>query len=536
VQLQIDNCKLTIANWQSVVIILAFVFTAPAAIAAEITSNGTGGGRWDDAATWRAKKVPSAADEVVIAKDDIVVYDRDDDGKTTCKQLFLDPRGKLTFKGGGKRTLIVDGPVESHGMIQMDASKSADDYFELRVVAEKLDEREIRLKKGAALTLSGRPKLPDGKRNVVLSSKPPMGKPNVSMAPGNFVNKDPGVSIELQHSQISDWTCYFTSVDNTGSKPGERMNINGCRFNGQSRIVFNGCDTPTITNTVFDEQPGGGVFPYAAVHLYGSPLAEVKNVTVRGYVYGVMGQVQSESVVVGCTFEKCDIGVYWYGTNGMLRDLTIRQCGTGIVTTSMSGSLENIAIEKCRTGYAHAGATVQATNLVIKDVPKDGTVLQYASGGLTLLNCPIRPEDVKFSDLKGLADLKPMYVPIEWLYFAIVDVKGKLPEESTVTARTVGLALAPGAEDPNVRNSPAPLVQGRTPLPKSTQALTLRAEQINVAGKIVPAPMYALNVYAPPEKDGAAPKLLKTMNVTPSAQWYRPKPDAPMPTLELPLP
>jgi hypothetical protein len=47
---------------------------------AEITSNGTGGGRWDDASTWRGKFVPTEKDEVVIAKDDHVVFDRNDDG------------------------------------------------------------------------------------------------------------------------------------------------------------------------------------------------------------------------------------------------------------------------------------------------------------------------------------------------------------------------------------------------------------------------------------------------------------------------
>src|SRR5207244_7100623 len=96
-----------------IVIATAIVLTAHAsAQAAEITSNGTGGGRWDDAATWRGKAVPGPGDEVVIAKDDVVAFDRNDDGKITCKKLFLDPRGKLTFKTGGKRILCVDGQVE----------------------------------------------------------------------------------------------------------------------------------------------------------------------------------------------------------------------------------------------------------------------------------------------------------------------------------------------------------------------------------------------------------------------------------------
>ena len=62
---------------------------------------------------WRGKAVPGPGDEVVIAKDDVITFDRNDDGKITCKKLFLDPRGKLTFKTGGKRILCVDGQVES---------------------------------------------------------------------------------------------------------------------------------------------------------------------------------------------------------------------------------------------------------------------------------------------------------------------------------------------------------------------------------------------------------------------------------------
>jgi hypothetical protein len=517
---------------------MAIAFLASPASAAETTSNGTGGGKWDDPATWRTKAVPGAGDEVVIAKDDVVVFDRASDDKVVCKQLFIDPRGKLTFKTGGKRLFSVNGTVESHGTIHLDASGSADDSFELRLVAEKVDDREIRLKKGAAFTLIGRQKLPNGKRNVIVSSKPPLGKANTPPpAVGTLVTKDQGVSVEFQHAKFDDLAITLISLDNTGSKPGERANVNGCRFNGRARILFNGCDTPTISNCQFDETEGGvSAAPYPAIFVYGSPLAEVKNNTIRGRYVGINGTAQNESVVVGCTIEKCYMGLYWYGTNGMLKDLTIRECDDGLVTTSMSGSLENITIEKCKVGYNHAGATVQATNLVIKDVPKDGKVVTYASGALVLLNCPLKPEDVKMSDLKGLSDLKPKYVPVEWLYFTVVEVKGKLPEDSTLTARTNGAAIAPGADDPNVRNSPAPLVNGRTPMPKTTQALTLRAFQIDMAGKIQPAPAYTLGVYAPPVKQGEAPKLLKSQAVTPSADWYRPKPDDPAPTLEIRVP
>src|SRR5581483_11839686 len=79
---------------------------------AEATSNGTGGGNWSDPATWRGNKVPAPADEVTIRKNDTVVFDRNDDGKTTCAKLFIDPQGALRFKSqAGKIVLVVAGPV-----------------------------------------------------------------------------------------------------------------------------------------------------------------------------------------------------------------------------------------------------------------------------------------------------------------------------------------------------------------------------------------------------------------------------------------
>src|SRR5436190_24375747 len=100
-------------------------------------------------------------------------------------------------------------------------------------------------------------------------------------------------------------------------------------------------------------------------------------------------------------------------------------------------------------------------------------------------------------NLPALASVKPDYTPVEWLYFVVGDVKGKVPEDSFVTAKTVGLTLPAGAEDPNVRNSPAALVKNKTPLPKTVQALTVKGQKIDAGGKIHAAPAYTLGVYAP---------------------------------------
>src|SRR5262249_3880464 len=135
----------------------------------EITSNGRGGGPWSDPTTWRGKKGPGPEDDVVIARQDVVLFDRNDDkvayaetavaavgavhalglrplgvtgallsgttGRASCRQLHIDPRGVLGFKpGGGKQTICVAGPVEAFGSIRLDARNQPDDRLEFRLV------------------------------------------------------------------------------------------------------------------------------------------------------------------------------------------------------------------------------------------------------------------------------------------------------------------------------------------------------------------------------------------------------------------
>jgi hypothetical protein len=149
-------------------------FSAACGWADEIYSNASGGGEWSDPATWRGGKVPAADDDVVIARDDTVIFDRNDDGKITCKQLSLDPRGVLQFKmNAGPIVFCVNGLAESYGYIRMDATKSAKDQQELRLVAEDPEQRMLKIAKGGGLVVSGKLGLPKGRRNAVIISQPP---------------------------------------------------------------------------------------------------------------------------------------------------------------------------------------------------------------------------------------------------------------------------------------------------------------------------------------------------------------------------
>src|SRR5262249_38060189 len=137
---------------RTITALAALLLVGGALHSAEITTNGSGGGPWSDPATWRGKAVPTGEDDVVIRKGDVVVFDRNDDGKQTCQKLLIDPKGSFTFKtGAGKVICCVAGSIEAYGPIQLDGTKSTNDFQELRLVGDTVAKRQIKLLKGSAL-------------------------------------------------------------------------------------------------------------------------------------------------------------------------------------------------------------------------------------------------------------------------------------------------------------------------------------------------------------------------------------------------
>ena len=85
------------------------------------------------------KVVPGPDDTVIIQKLDVATFDRNDDGKISCKKLLIDPKGTLAFKtGAGKQICCIADAIESFGAIKLDGTKSANDYLELRMVGDTL--------------------------------------------------------------------------------------------------------------------------------------------------------------------------------------------------------------------------------------------------------------------------------------------------------------------------------------------------------------------------------------------------------------
>jgi hypothetical protein len=522
--------------WTDCKSVLRFLITAISlgassfASAAEISTNGIGGGPWSDPATWRGKAVPSPKDDVVIQKHDIVSFDRNDDGKVSCRKLQIDPKGVFVFKtGAGKQICCVADALESFGVIKLDGTKSAGDFLELRMVGDSADKRKIKLGKGANLLLYGNANLPDNKRNVALSSPKLPDQKNDLVS---VVEADGVVSIDWQRAYLKDVKLMAKKIDNTGSKPNERINITDNQFTGQGRIWLHSCDTPVIAKNTF-EFTGAKPLDEPAIEVLHSPLAEIKGNHVRGgFFIGINVNYQSDSVLIGNTIEKCKFGINGgYGIpNTMIRKCIVRGCETGIKLEGGSGVLEDIAVEGATTAFHIQNSNLQLTNFHVKDLAAKGTAVLFDNGTLTLLNCNIAPGQIKIGSQPATAkaDL------VTCLQYAVVGVKDA-PADCLVELRTVSTALPADAADPNVRNSPAPLTGGLTPLPKALNPLIVKAWSIDLKGKLQAAPEYTVTVLGPAAKEGDARPLLKITTFRPQENAFRARLDDATATLEVKL-
>jgi len=517
------------------VLAVACVSLVGSVTAKEIHSNGLGGGRWSDASTWRGGAVPGAEDEAVIGARDIVLFDRDDADKPTCKALILDPNSNFAFQGGlGKRTLTVSGPIEIPGSPKMHAQGASDDMA-IQLCATVAAERVIKLERGGALMVAGRPALAEGKRNARISiTAPTDGK----VVPAGELTAGNRTMIDLQSAQIDHIAVTATGIDNTGAKPNERCNFTGNLFSGHARLAVHGCDTPMIARNTFDVRKVPLVRP-AGLQVGSSPLADIRDNRVLGpYAIGISVST-SECSVTGITVEDCAQGIVWHAGTAMLKDNTIRNCKTGLSLRTITGSAEDTFIDGCELPVSTASAKAQLTNVTITNPPATA-LMEMTASSVSLLNCNVRPEQIKSTRDRTLPrNVNNTDPAVEALSFLVVQLKGDVPRGAKVQLVTTKPAapLAPGAQDPNVRNSPAALrPDGLTPLPQTLTPLVVKTWRMNEDGSVVPAPEYTLTVSEPSTEPGAKPHILKTLKIKPDDTWHRPKPNDLKPTLEVELP
>jgi hypothetical protein len=500
--------------------------------AAEIHSNGLGGGDWSDPLSWREKTVPTPEDDAVVSRGDVIAFDRNDEGKVSCKQLFVDPGGTFTFKTGAGRVVFAPaGRIESYGVILMDGSKSSADKLELRLSGKTLDERTVNVLKGGSFSVRGRRNLAHGKHNVTLTAVPVEKQTLLE----SLVYVEDGAICDVRGAEIVSLHLSTRDLDNTGAEAGERCNIVDNHFTGIAHLTVSVCDSPLIADNRF-ELTTVSAFGQSAMYVILCSLADIHGNHVKGrYAHGIQARQMVDSALVDCTFEEVSSGIYWYGTNGMLKDCRAHKCGTGVVCTSMTGVLENIEIDACTTGYAHTIATAQLNNVRVTNVPEKGTVISFHAGPLTLLNCQFEPEQIVFTNKAG-AKAKDGVPVIQCFRYLVAKLNGKVTAGTQVVVRTAGRDPASRAADLNVRNSPARVgSSGLTPLPDTLEPLIVKDWSYDDQLELVASPEYVLEVLPPGGPSGPA-KPLATQAIKPAPTWYRAQPNDITPTVEVRLP
>ena len=488
--------------------LLWLVLLAGPAAAAEVASNGTGGGPWTDPATWRGNAVPGAADDVVIRKFDVVTFDRDGGGKPSCRKLLVDPKGVLLFKTGvGKLVCAVAEEVEAFGTIKLDGTKAAADAHELRLLGDTPEKRRVKLGRGGGLLLYGRAGLSEGKQNAALTAPAGTG----DELPG-LVEADRMTTIDWQRARVDNVKLVAKNLDNTGARPNERINVIECEFTGQGRILCEGCDTPAIRNNRFS-YPGAKPLTEPAINVAACPLAEIKGNTVRGgFALGIGVSRLSDGVLIGNVVEKCGAGVGGGAglPNLMVKDLTVRGCEVGLrIEGAPGGVLEGVTVDGATTALHVQNATLQLTDFRVKDLALKGVGVVTEGGVLRLLGGNLTPYHFKVAPPAGATA-----VPVTAVQHLVVTVKGG-PPGALVAVRTNDPKLPADAADPNVRNSPAAVVDGQTPAPRSFTPLAIKTWSLGLNGQLSAAPEYTVTVLGPPASEGAARPVLKTMTFAP---------------------
>ncbi len=510
----------------------------------EIHSNGLGGGRWSDPATWRGGKVPTSADDAVISSRDSVLFDRDDSDKPTCKQLILDPKSMLTFQSGlGKRTLNVDGPVEIYGTFKM-VAQAATDTMALQISASLSAERTLKVERGGAFLVAGRPFAPGAKPSVsVHVTAPPEGK---TLASAELAVSNKG-SIDLQNAWIGQVAITVTGIDNTGAKPNERCNFTGNLFTAQSQVSLVNCDSAVVARNTFEAREGSRP-KAAAIRVTSSPLVDVRENRIVGPYWFGIELMFSECTVGGNQIEQCTTGIVGTRSPLLLKGNLLRKCGIGVRTTLARGSSEDLQIEECDQPALLEASTLQLSGVQVRTRPPApggasaaaGNPLRVVGSIVQLLNCNLEPQDVAVIHDKNAARSNPNHEPpVQALAFLVVKLSGEIPRNATVQVLTAtpSSQRAQGTRDPNVRNSPAPVrADGTTPLPSTLVPLILKSWSLDEGGALLPSPSYTLQVLAPAAESGAAPVLLKSVPLKPDGSWFRSSASTPTPTLEVSLP
>ena len=512
-------------------LLLAVSLLVQSSSAAEVTTNGTGGGNWSLGTTWRGGKSPVAGDDVVVRKFDIVTFDRDDAETSSCARLQVDPKGVLQFKTNqGKVTLVASDEVEIFGALKLDGTKSDRDSLELRLTGATPEKRRLRVAKGGSLLLYGKPGLADGKKNVTLHAVSPENDAKNSSAE---VLVEGPAAIDWQRASLRNVRLTVKQIDNTGARTNERCQLIDNRWEGMPRIALHNCDSVVITRNELS-YAGETVLQEAAIWTFDSPLTEVKQNTVRGkYLQGIQIGRSTDPTLIGNLVEGSTIGIDCGGgvPNAMLRQNTMRQVEIGLRTEGTSGVVEQTRIECLVTAVKISNSNVQFTTADLQRLPDaKGPKLELTGGVVTLLNVNLTPQECQITPY-ATANERPTQIVSQQF---VVVAAPQAAANSLVEIRTTEPAPKPGAADLNVRNSPAVIANGLSPLADKLTAVVVKTWVLEANGILTPPPQYEVKLLGPAKSETETRPVLKTESYRPTADaGYRAKVDDPTPTLEI---
>jgi hypothetical protein len=495
------------------------------AMGAERHSNGLGGGPWTDPGTWHDKVVPGATDVVVIASGDTLQLDAE---TAACGGLLIDPDGVLTARPDDRaRLLRLTGSLESYGLIRIDATRSRG-RLTIRIETDEPAKRAIQLFRHAGLLVYGAKVTEDGQPGVSLEMAMAGGAP----APG-VLTAGPGVQLDLSAVRLANVAVLATGLDNTGFKPGERLNISDCRFEGFGRVELRDCDSALVAGNRFAwNEPGEA--PAPAVATATCKLTDLRLNGISGrFPVGIDMGAEIDGAVTSNTVEQAGAGFSFRScANLMLRADAAVGCGNGLVMTSGSGAVEGFRVKGAARGIVLVASKMQLADVRIEETPENGVPFVLESSSADLLNVNVTTNQIRRSGAAPAGG--EAWVTI--LHYVVVKAGGKAPPGSEVAVATAAASGGPpgGLADLNVRNSPARILSsGLTPLPRTLRPLVVRGWRIDGAGVFRAAPFYDLKVMGPPDPGTGQRPVLKAQVIEPRDSWYRPEPDAPAPTLEV---
>lgn len=498
--------------------------------AAEVHSNGRGGGRWSDPETWHGGRAPTPQDDAVIAMRDIVEVDLPrTTNQPACANVFIDPEGVLSFQPSDRSVgLAVNGSIESFGTIRMDGTTSSG-LMELRLLSDGTGQRTIRLLERSALLLYGRKDLSRAPNVAIVAAEVSNEVAHIE----GLITAGRQSRVDVHHAHLTDLWLNASMLDNTGAQPLERLNVIGSLFTGSARLYFYACDTPAIRNNRFETGPAA--LGYAAIVVNVCSLADVRGNRVEGpYAGGIQALNDTDSTIAENVTTGCAMGIYAHGRNTMIRDSLVSACGTGLGFNTAKSVVENVVIEEAKIALDLVKATVQVSSCRIESPATNGVPLRLNEASVTLLNCNIDPDQVAFEGKP------PENAPwVETMQYLVVKAIGNTPPGAEVLVRTAEVSggVPGGKADLNVRNAPARIAaDGMTPLPRTLQSLIVRSWRIEANRSRTEAPFYDLVVSAPSPDADQPPKVLKQLLVEPDDAWFRPDPNGAAPTVEVVLP